>query len=822
MSAPTVERSAEGVGAAVLRVEDAALLTGKGRFMDDFQPLPGALEAAIVRSPYPHARIRSFDAKRALATPGVHAVIGPDDIAKLRPFALSVKTPMPYRPGATDRVRYVGEPVAVVVAVNRHVAEDAAERVDVDYEPLPAVVEVFDSMKPDAPRLHDEAESNVATDRTFEFGPVEERFAQAAHVVTGEFSFPRYSSTPIETYGIVANWERDLDGDKVTAWANFHGPFVLQPVISGALGLPPHRVRLIVPEDIGGSFGIKSATYPYIVLLSLASKIAGAPVRWIEDRVEHLLASSAGNDREMRFEAAVDDDGRIRGMRLDLIDNVGGYMRPPEPSTLYRCFGNLTGAYDIEVVALRSRAVVTNKAPTGLNRGFGGQQLYFGLERMIDKIALELGMDPAELRRRNFIQPEQFPHQTATGGSYDSGDYEAALDLMLERCGYDEFRERQRAAREEGKLLGIGMATIVDPSGTNLGYVSLATPSATREAGHQKSGSTEHVRVAVDMAGGVTAMLGTTPQGQGHRTVARQVVAERLGLPLSAVRAIAEMDTASTPWTVSSGSYSSRFAPLTTSALAEAADRIGATVRAAASVMLDVDDPDTLELADGMVRAKDDHEHAVPFRHAAGMIHWNPGSLPPGVEPRLYADVAFAPPESRHPSKDDKINSSICYGFVADVVIVEVDPDTLEITVEQVTSVHDSGTVLNPLLMDGQTIGSVAHALGGAMLEELRYGPDGQMMSASFMDYLCPTAAEMDFDLRLEHLETPSPRTYLGAKGAGEGSTMTIPVAIANAVTDALVPLGAQIDRLPVHGSVLHELLEHPPSEQQRNDTKWH
>jgi 2-furoyl-CoA dehydrogenase large subunit len=817
VTATAVDRR-EGVGAAVLRVEDAALLTGTGRFLDDFEPIPGALQAAIVRSPHPHARIRSFDARRALAVPGVRAVIGPEEIAELRPFSLSVKAPMAYRPGATDRVRYVGEPVAVVVAASRHVAEDAAERVDVEYEPLAAVVEIGDALAPDAPRLHDEADDNVATDRTFSFGPVDERFADAARVVTGEFSFPRYSSTPIETYAIVAEWERDADGDRVTAWANFHGPFVLQPVISGALGLPPHRVRLVVPEDIGGSFGIKSATYPYIVLLALASRHAGAPVRWIEDRVEHLLASSAGNDREMRFEAAVDGDGRIRALRLDLIDNVGAYLRPPEPSTLYRCFGNLTGAYDIEAVGLRSRAVVTNKAPTGLNRGFGGQQLYFGLERLIDKVADALGEDPAALRRRNFVATDAFPHQTPTGGSYDSGDYEAALDLALERCGYAELRERQRVAREEGRLLGVGMATIVDPSGTNLGYVSVATPAETRFGGHQKSGSTEHVRVSVDMAGGVTAMLGTTPQGQGHRTVARQVVAERLGLPLDRVRAVVEMDTATTPWTVSSGSYSSRFAPLTTSALVDAADRVAATIRAAAAVLLEVD-ADTLELADEQVRVKGDPERAVPFRHAAGLVHWDPGSLPPDVEPRLYADVVFAPPESRHASRDDRINSSIAYGFVADVVVVEIDPETLQIRVESVTSIHDSGTILNPLLYDGQTIGSIAHALGGAMLEELRYGPDGQMTAASFMDYLCPTAAELDFDLRLGHLQTPSPRTRLGAKGGGEGSAMSIPVALANAVTDALAPLGgAQIDRLPVHGSTLHDLLENP---NERTTTTW-
>jgi 2-furoyl-CoA dehydrogenase large subunit len=299
-------------------------------------------------------------------------------------------------------------------------------------------------------------------------------------------------------------------------------------------------------------------------------------------------------------------------------------------------------------------------------------------------------------------------------------------------------------------------------------------------------------------------MLGTTPQGQGHKTVARQVVADRLGLPLERVHAVVEMDTATTPWTVSSGSYSSRFAPLTTSAAIAAADRVAEVLRRAAAVLLEAD-ADELELADGQIRVVEEPERAVQFRHAAGLVHWDPGML--DGEALLYADAAFTPPQSKHPTTNDEINSSLCYGFVADVVAVEVDPETLEINFEQITSVHDCGTVLNPLLLNGQTTGSIAHALGGATLEELRYGPDGQMVAASFMDYLCPTAAELGFELNFDHAVTPSPNTPLGAKGAAEGSTMSIPVALANAVTDALQPLGVEIDRLPVHGTVIHELL---------------
>ncbi|HTU07971.1 MAG TPA: xanthine dehydrogenase family protein, partial [Trebonia sp.] len=508
------------------------------------------------------------------------AVIGPQDVARgLRPFPLSVRTPMPYYAAATDRVRFVGEPVAVVVAADRYLAEDAAELVDVDYEELPAVTGTRAALAADAPRLHPEADSNVATDRTFSFGPVEQAFAEAGHVVTGEYSFPRYSSMPLECYSVIANWTEDGDGAAVEAWANFHGPFSMIPVLAGALGLPAARLRLHVPADIGGSFGIKAGIYPYLALMALASKHAGRPVRWTEDRLEHLAGSSAGADRLMRFEAAVTADGIVTGLRADLTDNVGAYLRPPEPSTLYRCFGNITGAYQIPAVRIRARAVVSNKMPTGLNRGFGGQQLYFGLERLMDKVAASAGLDPAEVRRRNFVTG--FPHRTPTGGVYDSGDYARAFDLALKNADYDALRAEQAAARARGEYFGIGLATVVDPSATNIGYVGLATPAPQRTAGRGKSGSTEMVRIAVDPSGNVSVLLGTVPQGQGHATVARQVVARRLGLSPEHVRAVVEMDTATTPWTITSGSYSSRFAPLLTSALAEAADQVAAAIRVA-------------------------------------------------------------------------------------------------------------------------------------------------------------------------------------------------------------------------------------------------
>jgi len=812
--------------AGASRIEDVALLAGGGRFLDDLDPLPGTLVAALVRSTRPHARLDGVDLTAARSHPGVAAVVGPNEVrAALRPFPLSTPTAMPYYPGAVDTVRYVGEPVAVVVATDRATAEDAAELVTVDYEPLDPVIGVRAALAPDAALLHPQAGSNVATDRSFEFGPVEEAFAAAerdgGHVVRGEYEFPRYSSVPMECYSVIAHWRAELGGDpQVEAWANFHGPFTMLPVVAGALGLPTSALRLHVPPDIGGSFGIKSGIYPYVVLMALASRHAGTPVRWSEDRIEHLLASSSGAGRTMRLQAAVTAAGEVRALRADLVDDVGAYLRPPEPSTLYRCYGNLTGPYRIGAVAIRARAVVTNTMPSGLNRGFGGQQLYFGLERLMDAVAAATGLDVLTVRRRNLVTA--FPHETPTGGVYDSGDYHAALDLAEKIADLGELRARQDDARARGQYYGIGVGLVTDPSGTNIGYVGLATPAGQRRPGRDKSGSTEHVRMSVDVQGVVTVLLGSVPQGQGHATVARQVAADRLGLPVEQVRVVVDMDTATTPWTVTSGSYSSRFAPLVTSAVVVAADRIAATVRAAASVLLDRPAAE-LELIEGTVR----HPcgASVAFRHAAGLVHWNPAALPAGTPARLYEQAAFTPRETRAATTDDRINSSLCYGFVAEIVAVRIDPDTLQVDLDRVASVHDAGTVLNQRLLDGQVYGALVHGLGGALYEELSYAASGQPTAATLLDYLCPTSAETDFELRTGHVVTPSPLTPLGAKGCGEGSSMSFPVAFANAVADALAPAGVAITRLPLHGEVLHRLLTGTDTDGAtgaETDKEWH
>ncbi|MDX6474370.1 MAG: 2-furoyl-CoA dehydrogenase large subunit, partial [Gaiellaceae bacterium] len=533
------------VGRALARFEDEALLRGEGRFMDDLDPVPNASHAAILRSPFAHARIASLDVSRALALPGVVGVLTGADVASMsRPFPVGVEDAAASYSAAAEVVRYYGEPVAVVVARTRYIAEDALELIDVDYEPLDAVTDAVAAATTDA----------LVSERSFRYGDPETAFAGAALVVEERFRFPRWSGQPLECYGVVADWNRGTGS--LTAWANFQGPFTLHSVAAGALGLPGSKLRLITPPDSGGSFGIKAAVYAYVVLLGLASKKLGVPVRWTEDRLEHLAAAGSSTARVTDLKAGFATDGELVALQYDVIEDVGAYVRAPEPATLYRMHGSLSGAYRVRNVAARNRVVVTNRSPTTLNRGFGGPQMYFALERTMEIAAGRLGIDPAELRRRNLVQPADFPYRTPSGGLYDSGDYEACLDDVLELSGYAERRVEQAAAREEGRLVGIGVACVVEPSISNMGYITLAQTSDERAAQLPKSGNAEGATVAINPLGGITVRVSTTPQGQGHRTAAAQVAADALGVDPAEIDVLADVDTSTSAWTVASGNYS--------------------------------------------------------------------------------------------------------------------------------------------------------------------------------------------------------------------------------------------------------------------------
>ncbi len=780
------------VGKPLKRVEDGTLLRGRGRFVDDLDPVPGAYHAAVVRSPYAAARIVSVDVSAALESPGVLGVVTGREIAEVtRPFPAVVDTPVAFRAAAVDEVRYAGEPVAVVVARDRYRAEDAAEMVLVDYEATTPV------MTPRAAA----AAGSIVSDRSFVYGDPMERLGEADLVVQETFTFPRWTGAPIETFGVIADWS--VADDSLTVWTNFQGPFTLHMVAASALGLPRSKLRLITPPDSGGSFGVKAAVYSYVVLMGAVSRLLQVPLRWIEDRLEHLAASGSSTERVTEVTAGFTSNGELISLAYDVVEDVGAYLRAPEPATLYRMHGSLNGAYRVRDVSARNRVVLTNRCPTSLNRGFGGPQLYFALESTMAIAASRLGIDPTQMARRTLIGAGDFPYTTPTGAIYDSGDYDRCLDDVLDAIGYAEHRRLQNAAREDGRLVGIGISCVVEPSVSNMGYISLAETAEERAGGLPKSGNTEGATIAMSPGGGVVVQISTTPQGQGHRTVAAQIASDVLGLDPADIEVVAVLDTHVNAWSIASGNYSSRFSGMGAAAVQKVAGELAAAIKQVAAQEFECAVED-VELREGMAAVVGQPDVSVSLRRIAGKAHWNPEGLPEGVAPGLRFTSFVSAPNLDSAADDDTITSSAAHGFVVDVAVVEVDRHTGAVEVLDYATTHDAGTILNPALVDGQIRGGFAHGAGVALLERLAYDEDGNLLTSSFMDYLCITAPEIP-PLRTTHIETPSPFTALGAKGLGEGNTMSAPVTIANAVRDAL---GIEHVELPLTPPRVWEILE--------------
>jgi 2-furoyl-CoA dehydrogenase large subunit len=798
----TLDRPDTWVGCSFPRVEDAALLTGRGRFFDDTATPAGTLHAAILRSPHGHAAITAIDTAKAAALPGVAAVLTGADIQALTSsLVVGVKAPIECWPIATDRVRYVGEPVAIVVAKDRYVAEDALDLIETRYEVLPAVVDPLEALQPGAAILHPGLKGNLASERRFLYGDPEGAFTGAAHRISIKTSYPRNACTPIETYGVLA--EYDAGADAYDVLANFQGPYSLHAVISRALKVPGNRMRLRTPAESGGSFGVKQGVFPYIVLIAAAARVANRPVKWVEDRLEHLAASNCATNRVTTLSAAVTGEGRILALDWDQIEDCGAHLRAPEPATLYRMHGNMTGAYDIRHMAIRNRVVLTNKMPTGLNRGFGGPQIYFPLERLIQRIAIELGLDPLDVIRRNLVR--QFPYRTVSGALLDSGDYAAALEAALEDGGHAELLRRRDAARAAGRLYGIGYAAVVEPSVSNMGYITAVLTPAERQRAGPKNGAQATATVSLDPVGAVSVHVSSVPQGQGHRTVLSQVVADVFGLKPGDIRVNTELDTAKDAWSIASGNYSSRFAPAVAGTAYLAATRLRDKLARIAAVQLGISAADAV-FEQGRIRARDDPGNAVTFGRIAAAGHWAPGTLPGDVDQAIRETVFWTPPELTAPNEQDEVNSSLCHGFIFDLCAVEVDRTTGEMRFDRYVTMHDCGRLLHPGMVAGQVTGGFAHAFGAATLEEHSYGPDGSFVAGTLADYLIPTAMEVPTPIIL-HYETLSPFTPLGAKGVGEGNCMSTPVCIANAVADAL---GLADITLPILPSRLTESI-HPP-----------
>ena len=762
----------EPIGQSLQRVEDFALLTGRGHYASDLPLAAGTLHAAVLRSPHAHAEILAIDAARASAMPGVACVVTGDDARRWsRPFIAAVKSPIEHWCLAAERVRYQGEPVAVVVAGDRYRAEDATEAIDVTYRPLSPTLD---------PRAT--AEHDVVSDRRFRYGDPEAAFAAAAHRIAITTEYPRNGCTPIECFAVVAEHLRGENAYEVTA--NFPGPFALHPVMALALGVPANRLRLKTPPDSGGSFGVKQAVFPYIVLMAIAARKAGRPVRWVEDRFEHLLAASSATNRVTTLEAAVTDTGEILALAWDQIEDCGAYLRAPEPATLYRMHGNMTGAYRVTNLAIRNRVVLTNKTPSGLNRGFGGPQVYFTLERLMQRIAVTLGLDPLDVIRRNLVPSGAFPYRCPAGAILDSGDYPATVDAAVAEGGLAELRAPREEAHAEGRLYGIGYAAIVEPSISNMGYITTALTAEDRARAGPKSGAQTAATVALDPLGGVSAVIDSVQQGQGHRTVVAQVVGEVFGLPAAAIRVNTELETGKDAWSIAAGNYSSRFAGAVAGAAYLAAVRLRDKLTPIAAPQLNIE-PDEVRFADGKIFAAANLDNAVGFARLAGTSHWSPGSFPDADATALRETVFWTPPGLDAPTQTDEINSSAAYGFIFDFCGVEIDRDTGQVRVDKYVTMHDAGRILNPALFDGQVHGAFAHGVGAAFYEEFVYSEDGSFLSGTFADYPVPTGCEIPQPVIL-HRETPSPVTPLGAKGVGEGNSMSTPVCLANAVADAL------------------------------------
>lgn len=771
------------LGTSHLRLEDEALLRGQGRYADDVGTSPGTLHACIIRSSVAHARIRHIETSHALAQPGVACVLTGEDVRQMSdPFLVAVKQRVDQWSLAVDRVRYVGEPVVLVVAQSRYAAEDAAELVEIEYDTLPVVVDVLEALEPDAPLLHEDVGSNEAHRRQFSYGEPDAQFEKAAHRVGLTVEYPRSSFAPMECFVVVAQYNSaSAEYDILT---NFQGPFSVQPVMARALRVPGSRLRLRTPADSGGSFGVKLSVFPYAVLMGLAARVCGRPVKWVEDRLEHLQSASSGPNRVSRIEAAVEADGKIQALRMENIEDYGAYLRAPMPGPLYRMHGATTGAYDIRNLAITNRVVLTNRMPAALVRGFGGPQLYLALERLMQRIAVELDLDPLDVIRKNLIPAGAFPYRTAAGALYDSGDYQRAIEEAMADGHLEDLRKRRDVARKEGRIYGIGFATVVEPGMSNMGYLSTIVPKEMRERQGPKNGAVSMATVNVDAVGTVSVTADVTVQGQGHATVLSQIVADQLGLHPDAINVNLELDTQKDPWSIAAGSYSCRFSPGTAVAAHLGAQKIRRKVGRLAARLLNTL-PEDIDFGDGRVFSKTNPDNGMPFERVAGTVHWSPVLVPEEDEPSLSETGVWSPQELEPPNSKDEINTSLTYGFVFDACGIEIDPVSMQVRIDRYISMHDAGKLLNPLLAEGQLHGAFVQGLASALYEEIVYDDNGALQTGTFAEYLVPTACEVP-EIEFMHIETPSPFTPLGAKGLAEGNCMSTPVCIANAVADAL------------------------------------
>jgi carbon-monoxide dehydrogenase large subunit len=773
------------LGTSVPRKEDARLLTGRGRFVGDLR-LPGMLHVAFVRSPIAHGRIRGVDVTGARCAPGVVAVVTGDDpevarhLIRARSMLSSyVETAQPLL--ARERVRFNGEAVVAVVADDRYHAEDAADLVGLDVDPLPVVVDPVSACASGCPAVvHDEAPDNVLVRRRFDAGDVDSALGSAHLVVERSFRTNRHAGVPLEGRAGVASW--DPSDGSLTLWNGTQSPHMLRHGIAELLGLAEHRVRVIAP-DVGGGFGVKVSLYPEDALLCLLTRRLGRPVAWVEDRLEHLLSASHARDHAYRVRAGFDDEGTLLGLDADVVCNGGAYSLWPYTAALEPLMagGLLTGPYRLENYRCEVRGVATHTAPAGPYRGVARPATVFVMERVLDIAAAELGLDPVEVRRRNLVRPEDVPYTAATRLVHDSRTYGACLDAVLERLDYPAFREEQRRLRAEGRALGVGLAVYNELTG--MGSAASAGPRMPYRTGH------EIATVRLDPSGGVTVLAGTTSQGQGLETTLAQIAADELGVAYDDVE-VRMGDTAQSVFGF--GAFASRQAVIGGGAVLLAARAVRDRIVQIAAHLLEAAGQD-LRLSGGRVHAVDAPDRGLTVAEVARVAYLEAHRLPEGIAPGIEETRAYDPG-----------NGSFAAG--AQAAVVEVDRTTGEVRVLRHLCVEDAGRVYHPGIVAGQVEGGLAQGLGGVLLEHHVYDPDGRLMTATLMDYLLPATTEVPV-FEVGHVDDPA-ATITGARGVGEGSTLGVAAAVANAVADALAPWRVETNDLPLTPSRLHAALQ--------------
>jgi carbon-monoxide dehydrogenase large subunit len=766
-------------GQPIKRVEDPDLLTGRGRFTDDIH-LPGMLHAAFVRSPFAHAAVRGVDTSAACALAGVHAVLSAADLpTSIRDKCITLEVPNPVirypitqRALATDEVCFAGEAVAVAVAETRHLAEDAAELVVVDYEPLAAVSDCVAAIEPQSATAHRSCSDNIAAQYTLAYGDIGPPFDGAAHVISETYHQHRGTGCPMECRSVLARWEPLSQA--FTIWTATQAPHVVKRAVADMFDMSETDVRVIA-GDVGGGFGPKVLAYPEEMVLPYCARLLGRPVKWIEDRREHLMATAQERDQVWHVALACDTDGRIRGLRGRLLHDTGAYL-PWGIIMPYIAGTTFPGPYVVPAYKFDTTIILTNKIATSPMRGAGRPQAVFAIERLLDSLARRIGVDRAEIRRRNLIPPDAMPYKVGLiyrdGAplTYDSGDYPKCQQMALDQARWGEFRERQQQARRQGRYIGIGLANYVE--GTGLGPFEGAT-------------------TRVLPSGRILLRTGAAAQGQGHRTVLAQICADEFNVDVSQVD-VEVGDTASIAAGV--GTFASRMMVNAGSSVRIASEKVATKLKQIGAAYFDVD-IDDIALENGIVCVTRSQGATLSFAEIGKMTSGRPGfALPRGIEPGLESTHYFAPPQA-------------AYSNGTHIAEVEVDPHTGIVRILRYIVSHDCGKVINPMLVNGQIQGGVAHGIGNALLERMRYDADGNPVTTSLADYLVPETGNVP-ECEIVHMESPSPLNPLGVKGAGEGGTIPAAAAIISAVEDALSSFNVRILETPILPERILELID--------------